>query len=190
LVLALCDFIANSYFNEKIIDAALIIMFVLCTLQFSYTSIERYRSSLANEGYIGYLQPYDLETIATINEKYSSNESMLISDPLTMHIYEPLLSLRTPGGIFASDKISNMIWKYLNHKATKEEFLNAVGKDEVLLLFTGRTENWRLITEEQSFLYQQVVWTPRPALYSNCDYFSYLGDTKESNSVYCLFIVK
>jgi len=77
----------------------LFLFFGACLIIFT-TNVFRWQESLLFQGIASHLSTQDRELVTFLHKNYENTNVMLISDPTTSYILEPLTGINTPGGAY------------------------------------------------------------------------------------------
>ena len=137
----------------------------------------------------GFRSQMDKSIQEKVNKYINSSNYILISDPLTMHMYEPFIKARTTGGIFTESVTRTEIYEYLNKK--NEKIINRIFPQQIVLLITPKTEMWMTYDQERVSNYLALPWSSYSILRQNCDKYKQTSmELLESNSKFCIFKLK
>jgi hypothetical protein len=117
------------------------------------------------------LMKYEYDIAKQINGMKGSRDILIISDPLTMHMLEPISEARSTGGLFTGveDRVRNWYFlKEVSGKTSNDEFRKQIRdfkiemlkkNTDVLYIFTPRTEEW--LAKDKAFIegYGNQIWS-------------------------------
>lgn len=177
-----------SILGKKINAVSLGLVFILMIgLVFNLSlNIRPYKDIFTQDDIVELVSENDYKVSRKLS-KYP--KELVVSDPMSMHVLEPIADIRTTGGIFTSSKKRIAIWKYLRGDIKKAEFIKSIGDENLIIVYTPRTFLW--LNSDQKFIdgYGDNIWHP---VYNNirgkCRIEQLrIGKAKFLNEDYCIF---
>jgi len=151
-----------SILNTIMLGFMLFIIFILNTVGFKQTPSYKELATHISEN--------EIKAAEFLKKNYSNNSNvMLVSDPSTMQILEPLAEVNTPGGAYATTDTREVLNKiYLtreNDSITNNLFLikdlvETTKPTKILLAVSKRLEIWENLSDERKYGIFYNVWAP------------------------------
>ena len=118
---------------------------------------------------------------------------MIVSDPTTMHIFEGLSGINTPGGAFTSRntrQVLSEIFASRDSAKIKEQLfsikdgLAGSAAERILLVISGRFSSWQTLSDEQRLGVVWNIWQPVDLTYSDYEFMNFLEKNAGFTAVY------
>lgn len=193
LVIVLVSFVVTEFeiTSQRLILSILMVTGFCFVLIYSSST---YKDTIKYKDNIGFIMSWDYEAIKYVKNKgYSQVDTIVVSDPLTMSMIEPLIQPSTTGGLFTKPEIREQIWRVLNQNSNPSEFKTFVqdkfgeSKSKIVFVITPRTEEWVHLESSGIRGYLQVIWKPVSTFDGGCGRYDFLGDSVAESENYCVF---
>jgi len=157
------------------------------------SSTKSIKNTLKNYGYDSQISPSELLAANFLNSHYDHITTLLISDPATQQILEPLSHLNTQGGAYTNIDTRNLLVKINTSNSPLEVYQNlhqiqdtVVKTKPITYLFalSGRYFRWQTFEtwKKQNIAYN--AWSPSPLAFSNLNYINWLKSSPSFKLVF------
>lgn len=190
------------------IKSRILQLFVFLFLIFSLTilfinSTEFIRNVLKQDESVAQISKDEYQATLFLKNNYQESGVLLVSDPATQHILEPLSQINTQGGAYSSDqtrKLLTQINQIDNPELIKIKLFQVNDQleskpNKVIFALSGRYFDWQNKTEKQKMDLSFNIWRPVDLSFNNRSYINHLKNSKHftllySNSKIALLEVK
>lgn len=162
---------------------------LLLVMLISVFSINTYnfKGSLFYGGEASSVKRSELMAANFLSEKNYSKDSktMLLSDPTTMHIFEGLTGINTPGGAFTNKITRESLSKIFisrDSKRMKKQLFSIANNaslepiNRILFVISGRFSKWQLATEAQRLGVVWNIWQPSDLTYNDYEFVNFINE--------------
>jgi hypothetical protein len=130
-----------------------------------------------------HISPYEVEAAKFLRDSYYGTNTLLVSDPATMHLLEGLSGVNTPGGAYTDIRTREILTKiyYSRDSRTMAPEIKGI-RDGVkvkepaqhLLAVSGRFKKWQETDDERRYGIHWNVWTPRDLSMTDLDSYEFV----------------
>ncbi len=144
---------------------------------------DQFKRTLYQDNYFGLITRPEKDILGFIE---SLPEGKIISDPLSMTIFESQTKHRSLGGIYTSIPLRTAVWNVLNKKIAVTS--SASNDKPIYVLVTTRTVYWA--KQDEAFIqgYANQIWNVPTDDIWNCSEFTHLGAVIYSTNKGCVYL--
>lgn len=161
------------FIDEAVIPkykAGILFLFFAAQLVIFTTNVLRWQESLGFQGVASHVSAYDQQLATFLKNHYGNTRVMLISDPTTSYILEPLTGINTPGGAYMNGENRTRIASLINasDSARLSESLDQI-HDKLdttpvggyLVVLSARYFQWTTLLEAKQLGFAFNIWRPQ-----------------------------
>jgi len=148
----------------------ILFLFFAAQLVVFTTNVLRWQESLQFRGVASHVSTRDLELATFLKNQYASTRVMLISDPTTSYILEPLTGINTPGGAYMNSENRIHIASIINASDSASlsdnlkpihDKLDTTPASGYLLVLSARYFQWINLLEAKQLGFAFNIWRPQ-----------------------------
>ena len=154
-----------------------------------------FKNGLYYDGVASHVKPEELAAVKFLVENGYAKipDVMIISDPTTMHIFEGLAGINTPGGAFTSRETRQVLSEIFASRDSSrikeqlfsiEDGLTGSAKQKVLFIISGRFSSWQELSDGQRLGVVWNIWQPVDLTYSDYEFINFLEKNAGFSPVY------
>ncbi len=136
----------------------------------------------------------ELQAAQFLKQNYFRSDTLLVSDPATQQILEPLSGINTPGGAYMNQTNRQLLLKAYQHsnlnqaKNTLWQIKDSLSPkhtpQRLLLVTSGRYFAWSKTSQENQLNLSYNTWTYRPLSFSDQKYINLLSQNPNFTPIY------
>lgn len=160
----------------------LVVLFTACAFIPLYmVSTSEYKSTLKQKSTVG---AYTYNELEAIKQLQTLEKGVIVSDPLSMTIFEANTKHTTLGGVYTNIPTRIHVWKNLNESAYPKTRSYNVN----YYVITNRTIEW--LQQDESFInkYANEIWQIRDDSLLDCNQYRMLGTIYYNSSTVCIIL--
>lgn len=166
-------------------------LFMIVTINFIvYKQVPIYKDSYTH------ISPMEIDAINFTKENYAGENVMIISEPATMHIFEGISGVNTPGGAYASLETRQLLTDIYYTRDSRtiltklwqiQDGVEKITPEKLLFVVSGRFDKWEKFDDDAKNGIYWNVWTPydlSPENLEDVEFIDYLEKTKGLKEVF------
>uniref|UniRef100_A0A7C4TQG3 Glycosyltransferase RgtA/B/C/D-like domain-containing protein n=1 Tax=candidate division WWE3 bacterium TaxID=2053526 RepID=A0A7C4TQG3_UNCKA len=169
----------------SLVAASLIVIFTINTGNFKH--------GITYSGIASHLSSAEYQAALFMKKNYSRNNTIIVSDPTTMHIMEGVSGINTPGGAFTDTRTRKLLSKiYFSRDSLEMKKTILTIKDGIetntptrmLFVMSGRFSKWQLSSEDQKMGIVWNIWRPSGLAEADIEYIDFIDRNLDFKKVY------
>lgn len=154
----------------------ILFLFFAAQLVIFTTNVLRWQESLQFQGIASHVSTHDRQLATFLKNHYNNTGVMLISDPTTSYILEPLTGINTPGGAYMNADNRTRIASIINASdsaslsdtvKTVQDRLDTAPVDGYLVVLSARYFQWTTLSEAKRLGFAFNIWRPQSMTLAN-----------------------
>jgi hypothetical protein len=148
----------------------ILFLFFAAQLVIFTTNVLRWQESLQFQGVASHVSTHDVELATFLKKNYGNTRVMLISDPTTSYILEPLTGINTPGGAYMNSENRIRIASLINASDSARlsgslqqihDKLDTAPVSGYVLILSARYFQWTNLLEAKQLGFAFNIWRPQ-----------------------------